>query len=917
MPFERNSKIPVMERVKSLLGHHVRKTQEKLRVETAHPEYSLPVLAANELSERTTLSSLLPYADISEDGFVTLDDGYRLRTMFSVRFSPFSVVGEDAEGIIESVIGIMPTESVLQFGILSNALVAPQLNAWAASRQSEENPSVAEMAKWRRDFLLATAYGPSAAEGRSIHPRHMEYIATASCVFFGEIGDEHEWRRHMENMEKLRNSVLGAFQGAKMGALALDKTAVRRLIRFILNPHFFPDDILKDEQNADGTPYYVSGESLVSKETRAHVTTDGGIVFSASSADDELRKKTVGLMTMDGYPKRNSAAIAACMIGDSLKTNESVPFPFWLYVNISIPNQEALTDKLSVKMAGVGRQTRSDSPTVKALMSHLFEMHDELKGLVDSAKSAHPPVRAYVGINIYTEHENLTADIELIRSLWRRHGYRVSPERNISLPIWLCSLPGYYVEEMDEGTKGLQRSTTMSSANASMIVPLRGEWQGTPPHEGGLPLLSRQNQLSFAWVQNMEVATNYNFVIVAASGSGKSFLAQDIIGDFLAKNGYVFVIDAGRSYFEMCEDQGGVNLVFRPDDPVDLNPFDSIESENDLKENMELLLGVIRYMAFPHSENVGDFEYAQMEKAIDAAWRETKSETRVSDVERILMQSEDARVRDIAEQMRPFVHGRHASWFNGEGRKIDFYGAKFVVTEMDDLKSQGSLRDVVLTLMMNRIAHAMYLADAKNGGGPKAPKLMLIDEAWDLLANNRAGDFIERAYRTYRKYRGSAGVITQSFKDFDKSPAATAAYENASWLFMLRQKPESLEAAFNTGKLMGDDYTKQLLRSVHTVPGVYSEIFVRCDEGQGVYRFIADPYAYWLYTTAPSDKEVRVAKMKKYMDQGVPRLEALSKAVAELAAESFKKRWGTSPTQVLNSVNIESLTAPQSLRRAS
>ncbi|WP_414039369.1 TraC family protein [Acidithiobacillus sp. M4-SHS-6] len=909
MPFERNSKIPMTEKIQGIVQHYVRKTQNQLKVDEAHPEYSLPVLAANELSERTTLSSLLPYADITPDGIVTLDDGYRLRSMFSVQFSPFTVVGTDAESVIEGIIGLMPAETVVQFGVLSNALVAPQLDAWAQSRQSLSNPSVANMAKWRRDFLLATAYGPSAAEGRDIHPRHMEYVVTVSTVYGGEIGDEHDWRTHIDNIDKLRTSVVSSFQGSKMGATALRREGVRRLLRFILNPHFFPDDIVKDEMNPDGTPYYVSAESLVAKETRVHVTSEGGIVFSASSADAELRRKTVGTLTMDGYPKKNHAALAACMIGDALKTNESIPFPFWLYVNISIPNQETLTDKLSVKMAGVGRQTRSDSPTVKALMSHLFDMHDELKHLVDSAKSSHPPVRAYVGLNIYTTHKDLQANIELVKSLWRRHGYRVSPERNIALPVWLCSLPGYYVEEMDEGTKGLQRSTTMSSSNASMIVPIRGEWQGTPPEEGGLPLLSRQNQLSFAWVQNMEVATNYNFVIVAASGSGKSFLAQDIIGDFLAKEGYVFVIDAGRSYFEMCEDQGGVNLVFRPEDPVDLNPFDSIDTENDLKENMELLLGVVRYMAFPHSEQVGDFEYAKMEQAIDAAWRQKRGDTRIADVEEILASNEDSRVRDIAAQMRPFVHGRHAAWFNGEGRKIDFYGAKFVVTEMDDLKSQGSLRDVVLTLMMNRIAHAMYLADAKVEGGAKVPKLMLIDEAWDLLANNRAGDFIERAYRTYRKYRGSAGVITQSFKDFDKSAAATAAYENAAWLFMLRQKPESLEAAFTSGKLMGDDeYTKQLLRSVHTVPGAYSEIYVRCDEGQGVYRFIADPYAYWLYTTAPTDKEIRGTRMQHYMERGMPRLDALGAAVSDLARDSFRKRWGTSPTEVLRGVNIRSMT---------
>ncbi len=894
-----------MDRLKTLFSAKARVMQNKLKVEEAHPQYSLPVLAANELSERVTLSSLLPYVDITDEGMVSLDDGYRMRTMFCVRFSPFTIVGEDAEGVVEAIIGLMPAETTVQFGVLSNPLVQPQLNVWMNSRSGGENASVAQMASWRRDFLLASSFGPSAGKGRDIHPRRMDYVLSVACAYKGDLGDAVDWRRHLDTLDKLRNSVIGAFNGAKMGAQALRRVEVRELLRFILSPHLPPDDILKDEVNADGTPYYRSAESLVAKETRAHVTADGAVIFSASGEESDIRRKAVGVITMDGYPKRNSAALAATMIGDALQVNESIPYPFWLYVNITVPNQEHLTDKLNIKMAGVGRQLRSDSPTFKAMMSHLFDMQDELKSLVDSARSSHPPVRAYVGVNIYTDVDTIDADIESVRSLWRRHGYRCSPERNIALPVWLCSLPGYFVEEMDEGTRGLQRSTTMSSANASMIVPLRGEWQGTPPQEGGLPLLSRQNQLSFVWVQNADVATNYNFVVVAASGSGKSFLAQDIIMDFLSKDGYAFIIDAGRSYYEMCEEQGGLNLVFRADDPVDLNPFDSIHTEEDLKENMELLLGVIRYMAFPNADKVPDFEYAKLEEGIEAAWREKREATRVRNVSEWLAKNPDSRVQDIAAQMRPFVEGRHADWFNGNGRPVDFYNAKFVVTEMDDLKNQGSLRDVVLTLMMNRIGHAMYLADAKNGGATKVPKLMLIDEAWDLLANNRAGDFIERAYRTYRKYRGTAGVITQSFKDFDKSPAATAAYENAAWLFMLRQKPESLEAAFTTGKLMGDEYTKQLLRSVHTVPGVYSEIFIRCDEGQGVYRFIADPYAYWLYTTSPADKPLRVDKLNSYVKDGLPRTEALARAVGDLASETFEKRWGMTPDEVLREVGLE------------
>ncbi|MDN5874180.1 MAG: hypothetical protein L0H29_07360, partial [Sinobacteraceae bacterium] len=232
------------------------------------------------------------------------------------------------------------------------------------------------------------------------------------------------------------------------------------------------------------------------------------------------------------------------------------------------------------------------------------------------------------------------------------------------------------------------------------------------------------------------------------------------------------------------------------------------------------------------------------------------------------------------------------------GRKVDM-GNRFTGGEMDDLKGQGMFRNVVLTMVMQRIAETMY-----GLGDPNIPKLMMIDEAWDLLGNMQSGAFIERAYRTYRKYGGSAGIITQGFNDLTKSQAAMAAYANSAWLFALAQKPESLEAAFKEGLLMADEAQRAELKSVHTAPGDYSEIFVKGEGGQGIYRFIADPYAYWLFTSAPQDKAKRSAMFKaveeEHADWSHPRV--LSESIRRLAAQTTKQRYGVTADEVLAEV---------------
>jgi len=178
---------------------------------------------------------------------------------------------------------------------------------------------------------------------------------------------------------------------------------------------------------------------------------------------------------------------------------------------------------------------------------------------------------------------------------------------------------------------------------------------------------------------------------------------------------------------------------------------------------------------------------------------------------------------------------------------------------------------------MYQVTKEMYLADRR------IPKMLVIDEAWDLMGGLKTGKFIETSFRRIRKYNGIAGVITQSFEDFEKSPAARAAIENASWQFILNQKPESIEFAVANKRIVSDERTVAMVRSVRSGDG-FSEVFVRGEKGSGLYRFVTDKHSYYTFTSRPVD----LKDLADLQDKGI----STADSIHQLAMRDYRKMWG-------------------------
>ena len=409
------------------------------------------------------------------------------------------------------------------------------------------------------------------------------------------------------------------------------------------------------------------------------------------------------------------------------------------------------------------------------------------------------------------------------------------------------------------------------------------EWKG----DGSplLQLIGRRGQLIAVdpW-QNK--AGNYNIAVSAASGAGKSVFTEELITSVLGVGGRAWVFDRGRSYEHLCHLLGGQFIEFSPKSDICLNPFSNIknwsgvpDAEFPLSDDEQrardragaegvMLKHVIAQMVDPDA-TPDQMTMGWIERALNTVWHERGTEGDVTAVRDVLAASSDQRQRDLADSLYPYTKdGFFGRYFNGPAN-LDL-NRDFVVLETQELDSRPELQSVVVLLLMLKITQSMYLGERERR------KLCVIDEAWKLMGRGNAGQFIEEGYRTARKFEGAFMTVTQRVNDYYKSGTAQAALDNADYLYLLRQKKESIKQLIESKRLPTGEESEALLASIKTRQGLYSEVAVVGPDGIGVGRLVLDPFTEKLY----SSKGIEYEAIQRALRSG----QSLTEAVSELAA---------------------------------
>ena len=634
-------------------------------------------------------------------------------------------------------------------------------------------------------------------------------------------------------LSKTREAIQGTMKSAKMDSVPLTPDRFINILSSVLNP-----------TDTARPPLAYDSDNLINSQI---VDPDTALLIDAGAGSFVHQNQAYTMLPffVKQYPQYWAGFNNTKLIGDPLNNILRLPCPFILTLAVNIPDQ--IYTKGKIKRQSARATQMVGSPAAKYVPQWISRKRD-WDYVTHKVEDGNKLLEASYQIILFTRQGREQDCEQALKGLYNSFGWTLTRSRYSPLHAFLGALPMGVNTECKRALKIFGYFQTRLSWTCTNIAPWIAEWKGT---KTPMMLFSgrRGQLLYFDPFDNTQ--GNYNISCCATSGSGKSFLTQEWVANCLGSGGRVFIIDAGHSYRNLCQLLEGTYIDFGDDNlDIRLNPFSFINPEDPrhFAEQFPLIKMLVCQMASPDAPLTA-VQKGFLEKAILLAWNEYKNLTTITHIVDVLLSLDrgDADVRrqtnDIAVMLQSFTaEGMYGSYFEGPATvNLD---NPLVVLELDALNARPDLQSVVLLILMLRITQVMYLSKNK-----KQRKLCIIDEAWRLLAKGQAGDFIQEGFRVARKHGGSFMTITQRLSDYHGSPTAEAALSNSDYTLFLRQKADELALAGEKGWLDKTNGSIELLRSLETVQGKYSELVISSPKGFVPVRFIVDPLTEKLFST--------------------------------------------------------------------
>lgn len=348
-----------------------------------------------------------------------------------------------------------------------------------------------------------------------------------------------------------------------------------------------------------------------------------------------------------------------------------------------------------------------------------------------------------------------------------------------------------------------KRSDLCPSDYLSYLIPFHSDMV----HLSGMTLKSRAHNDIHLDIFD-KAALNYNLLITGASGQGKSMIANKVLASELKEGSKGIVLDLGNSFKKTTEFYSGVVLSEK------FNPLQ-------FKEPRYLKEFILSAIDEPFSK---------------------KDEGRL--FEEISTILRDGMVYSFGELV--------------ERLEVQFEGISYYFSELKDFFSDEvlELNDLTYCDFSNypesmKAPLIIYLIEYfKNLEGKK---LFIFDECWHLL--NRNALYIAECFRTFRKYNASAVAISQNLDDFSITQLGRVIIQNTYLKLMFKQSLSPSEFV--------DGHTIDLINSVQSKKGEYSEFLLLSEDYKKPIRFYPTCLEYELFTSDKSDN----SKISTYLDR--------------------------------------------------
>ena len=357
------------------------------------------------------------------------------------------------------------------------------------------------------------------------------------------------------------------------------------------------------------------------------------------------------------------------------------------------------------------------------------------------------------------------------------------------------------------------QNTKLNTTPLSSIFPFvsfdltsdKGIMYGVNRHNGSLVIFDRFS------------LENYNSIIFAKSGSGKSYTTKLEILRTLMFDTEVIIIDPEREYEYLTEAVGGryfdISLTSSHHiNPFDLPPVTKDESPSDiLRSNIVNLVGLFRVMLgglSPEEDAIVDQAISETYALKDITPGSDFTDISpplLSDFESVLKGMDGT--EKVLEKLSKYTTGSWSGFLNHPTNvDINKKCISFSIRDMED-----ELKPVAMYLVTHYIWNTVRRNIKK--------RLLVVDEAWIMMKSDDTASFLFSLAKRGRKYYLGLCTITQDVNDFLKNQYGLPIITNSSIQLLLKQSPtaiESVQKAFNL-----TDEEKFLLLECNVGEGIF------------------------------------------------------------------------------------------------
>lgn len=402
-------------------------------------------------------------------------------------------------------------------------------------------------------------------------------------------------------------------------------------------------------------------------------------------------------------------------------------------------------------------------------------------------------------------------------------------------------------------------------------------------HLSGIPLgFNKQTGAPILFDNFHDSLTNYNMVVFAKSGAGKSVTMKTLISRSCVLMGIEsLALDAEGEYEAVANALGGINVVISPTSNTIINLFDIevekvkdeitgrersvLNVENKVEDVTQAILTMAR--GSTRSVEVNELTKQIISEAVAEEYARigitsdpnSLYEIRGEDPENLLGKTKKdmptigswyKRIIEKAKEntnadyrfhysylikvMKQYIreYNGQMAYFDGQSTFELLEGAPFINLDISQLEERFA-RPLAQQILLSWIWEK-YVKKNSEDKKKATKKRVLVDEAWMMLPYPEAVDFLNRMARRARKRNVSLAIISQRFQDFYEKPEAQAVLTSSDTKLFLAQDKSEI----------------QYLKEVFKLSEGEANFLITCLKGEGLLKVGSDSAIIQIRPTA-------------------------------------------------------------------